>query len=82
MSNNITEIPALFPTCVPWRIHWDKIDAGVNWVAVDGNGKVWGYKSNPKRFDYVFSSTDNIETFLFKIEERPDFATLIFSRPK
>jgi hypothetical protein len=43
MINNITTIPPLTPNGVTWRIHWDKIDAGVNWVAVDSKGGVYAY---------------------------------------
>jgi len=82
LQDDTTTIPPLTPNGIVWRIHWDKIDAGVNWVAVDSTGGVFGYKNKPKRLNYVFSNTDNIQNFLFKIEERPDWHTLIFSRPK
>jgi len=82
MSNNITTIPPLFPTCVTWRIHWDKIDKGVNWVAVDSMGSVYAYSIMPKKLNTLFTVSWGYSAFLFKIEERPDWHTLIFSRPK
>jgi len=82
MSNNVTTIPALFPTCVTWRIHWDKIDEGVNWVAVDSMGSIFAYEIMPKKLNAIFVRVAGSSKCIFTIEERPDWHTLIFSRPK
>jgi hypothetical protein len=82
MSNNITEIPPLFPTCVTWRINWSKIDPRANFVAVDSDGGVFAYDENPKPLQTIFAATEESRfSFLFEIGQRPDWETLIFERP-